>query len=69
MKERILFECEMCHTQYSAKIDAQCCEKNHKRVISVDKARFLPEKQDDSGYPIDVILVMDNGQKIKYKRG
>lgn len=68
MKEKILFECELCHMQYSAKIDAQCCENNHKRVMSVDKERFLPEKQDNSGYPIDVILVMDDGQKIKYKR-
>lgn len=68
MKEKILFECELCHTQYAAKIDAQCCENNHKRVISIYAERFLSEKQDGSGYPIDVTLVMSNGEKIKYRR-
>lgn len=68
MKEKILFECELCHTQYAAKIDAQSCENNHKRVISVGAERFLPEKQDNSGYPIDVTLVMSDGRKIKYHR-
>ena len=69
MKEKILYECEFCHTQYAAKIDATSCESNHKHVMSVDKEHFLAEKVDSSGYPIDVILLMDNGQKIKYKRG
>ena len=69
MKEKILFECELCHTQYAAKIDAQSCENNHKRVMSVDTERFLSEKQDATGYPIDVMLVMSDGRKIKYTRG
>lgn len=69
MKEKVLYECELCHTQYAAKIDAQCCENNHKRVISVDAERFLSEKQDATGYPISVTLVMSNGVKIKYSRG
>lgn len=68
MKEKVLFECELCHTQYAAKIDAQSCENNHKRIISVASERFLSEKQDNSGYPIDVMLVMSNGQTIKYRR-
>ena len=68
MKERTLFECELCHTQYAAKIDAQCCESNHKKSIHVSGERFLSEKQDKSGYPIEVTLLMDDGEKIKYKR-
>lgn len=69
MKEKILYECELCHTQYAAKIDATSCETNHKRVKAVHKERFLAEKIDNSGYPVDVILLMDNGEKIKYVRG
>ena len=69
MKERTLYECELCHTQYVAKIDATSCETNHKRVKIVDKERFLPQNVDRSGYPCEVILLMDNGEKIKYKRG
>ena len=68
MKEKTLFECELCHTQYVAKIDAQSCENNHKKVVSVVAERFLPIKQDNSGYPIDVTLVMEDGSSIKYKR-
>ena len=68
MKEKILFECECCHAQYAAKVDAQSCENNHKRVMSVDAEKFLPEKQDASGYPIDVTLIMADGRKIRYTR-
>lgn len=68
MKEKVLYECELCHTQYAAMIDATSCEVNHKRVKSVDKELFLEEKLDLCGYPVEVILLMDDGQKIKYYR-
>lgn len=68
MKEKTLFECELCHTQYASKADAISCENNHNRVEAVCKERFISEKQDSSGYPIDVILRMTNGVEVRYSR-
>ena len=69
MKEKTMYVCELCNTQYSHKVDATSCESNHKRVKAFNEAHYRAEKVDNSGYPDYVILLMDNGQKIKYVRG
>ena len=38
------------------------------RSALLEAERFLSEKQDASGYPIGVTLVMSDGRKIKYNR-
>lgn len=35
MKEKTLYTCEICHTDYARKIDAEKCEANHKKKLKI----------------------------------
>lgn len=48
MKEKKLYTCELCHTNYEEKETALKCEKNHKLL---DKAVIVGEYKTMSMYP------------------
>lgn len=68
MKEVKQYICESCGTQYADKSKATECEKNHKSVVNILYERFLPKKNDASGYPISITVKMMDGKEVVYKR-
>ena len=68
MKEKILYTCEHCHTDYKNKKEAEECEDNHKKGLRIVNQRFLPYTQDRSGFPIRIEVVDEKGNRVVYKR-
>lgn len=67
MKEKTLYTCEVCHTDYG-KTDAEKCETNHKKKLKIVNQRSLPYSQDKSGFPITVEVKDAEGNTATYKR-
>lgn len=68
MREMKQYVCEGCGTPYADKTKAQECERNHKSAINILYQRFLPKKNDASGYPISITVKMADGKEVVYKR-
>lgn len=68
MKEKTLYTCEKCKTDYADRKDAIRCEENHSKKIKIHDMRFLPYSQDKSGFPVTVTLIDQNGNKATYKK-
>ena len=68
MREIQQYLCEHCGTLYADKMKAQECERNHKSAINILYQRFLPKKNDASGYPISITVKMEDGKEVVYKR-
>lgn len=68
MKSKILYTCEICHTDYKNKKDAKECEDSHKKGLKIVNQRFLPCSQDRSGFPIRIEVVDAQGNRVVYKR-
>ena len=53
MKQKTLYTCEICHTDYSDKEDAKRCEKNHKTLAKAQSmiAEYKPIGLIDNGIP------------------
>ncbi len=68
MKQISLYQCEICGTQYKSKTDAQTCEKNHKKLIDLEALKYVPYKNDKSGYPITITVKFEDGKFITYKK-
>lgn len=68
MKEKQLWTCELCNTDYNSKRKAQECEENHKtKFVRIDfkhkPINILPD-----GFPNRIILEDKDGKRIEYKR-
>lgn len=60
MKEKTLYTCQFCNTDYSEKADALDCEKNHKDIDSaVIVGDYMPKSLIGDGIPINL--------KVKFK--
>nr|DAR39451.1 MAG TPA: hydrogenase/urease nickel incorporation protein [Caudoviricetes sp.] len=68
MKEKILYTCEICHTDYTDKKTAKECEVSHKKGLKIVNQRFRPYTQDRSGFPIRIEVADEKGNKAVYKR-
>lgn len=68
MKTLQKYQCEVCHTEYADKRDAESCEKNHKIPKSIVEARHQPKSQNGKGYPVAITVLMNDGEHITYKR-
>lgn len=68
MREIKQYVCEGCGRPYEDKTKAQECERNHKSAINILYQRFLPKKNDASGYPINITVKMADGKEVVYKR-
>lgn len=68
MKEIKLYVCEVCHTEYNDKLKANSCEKSHKKSIKIAGSRYVSKSQNETGYPVAVEIVMEDGRVVTYKR-
>ena len=68
MKTKKLYECELCHTNYSEKEKAEQCEKCHQKVVAVADTRYLSYNLDQSGVPIKICIKFTNGKNIWFRR-
>ena len=68
MKEHVLYQCDYCGTQYSIKVCALACEKNHKAAASIKSAHYLSKQIDSTGYPDEITVVFADGSERLYKR-
>ena len=68
MKEKKLYECDFCHTAYADKKKACECEHNHKAMLEIKDARYLPVASDKTGLPDKICVKFEDGTTAWYKR-
>ena len=68
MKEKILYTCEVCSTDYADKAEAKRCEENHKRKLKIVNLRYLTRAQDLSGFPTTITVQSEYGTRVTYKK-
>ena len=71
VKQITLFQCEICRTEYKFKTDAEACEKYHIKpgYPPIIAEFYKPYNQQGCGpYPVKVILQMEDGKKVEYRR-
>jgi len=69
LKEKKLWTCECCQTDYASKQKAEECESNHKKKLKVIHKRYLSIGQDRSGLPISITLEAEDGTTQIYRKG
>lgn len=68
MKEKVLYTCEVCRTDYADKAEAMRCELSHKKKLKIVDSRYLTRAQDMSGFPTSITLQSEDGKRVTYKR-
>lgn len=68
MKQKTLYTCEICHTDYKERLAAERCEKHHKQKLKIIDRRDLPISQDNSGLPTTITIQTEEGLTAVYKR-
>lgn len=68
MKTINLYVCEVCSAQYRDEAHAKQCEGNHKKINHIGKVRYLPISENKPGYPVSIEVVMDDGERLTFKR-
>ena len=68
MKEKVLYTCEVCRTDYADKAEAMRCELSHKKKLKIVDSRYLAQAQDESGFPTTITVQSENGERATYKR-
>jgi hypothetical protein len=66
MKEKILYTCEICHTDYSDKKKAEECEKGHlkPKIIQSRYNKIVAGGE----YPSMIIVDFEDGTRALYRR-
>ena len=55
MREKKIYTCELCNTDYNSKAEALQCEKNHKRLIDAQIfADYHPKSMIPGGVPYKI---------------
>lgn len=70
MKEKTLYTCQICNTDYSEKADALDCEKNHKVIDNaVIVGVYMPKFLAGDGVPIKLrVKFKGSDEWVVYKR-
>lgn len=69
MKEITQYQCETCGTIYNNEDTCAECENFHIAVESVAQYKYNPKEMGpESRYPYAVVIKMDNGQELIFKR-
>ena len=77
MKARTMYTCEICHTDYADKENAQKCEKSHVKPMSIWKnikyhsiynGRDPIFRCSDTNYPDWIDVQFENGKTVRYKK-
>lgn len=69
MKEKMLYTCEACHTDYADEVEAMKCELSHKKKLKIVGSRYLARALDLSGFPTAITLQSEDGVRATYERG
>lgn len=64
MKQKTLYTCEVCHTDYADPKKATQCENSHSLPESFAFCKFHPYSE----YPDCIHIEFNNGKKIGYKK-
>lgn len=67
MKEKQLFVCELCNTEYADKKKAKLCEDGHKTKFKIKNMRHVAINNNKTGFPITVTLEAQDGSVRTYK--
>lgn len=68
MKEKTLYVCEHCKTEYASPNDATLCERHHAIPNKVKALKFVSMKNDACPAPILVVVTTKSGDEYIYKR-
>lgn len=68
MKQKILYTCEICHTDYKDKLAAERCEKHHKQKLKIIDRRDVSLSLDESGLPVNITIQTGDGVTAIYSR-
>ena len=64
MKQKTLYTCEVCHTDYNDPDAAVKCEKSHNAADSIVSCKFLAHSE----FPERVQIKFKNGKRVEYKK-
>lgn len=68
MKEKVIYTCEVCHTDYADKVEAKRCEESHEKKLKIVDSRYLARAQTLIGFPITITVQSEDGIRVTYKR-
>lgn len=69
MKEKKLYTCEICHTDYAEKSRCAECEKSHKTKLEIKSlGKFKPFSIYHDGFPLSITVVAADGKECTYHR-
>ncbi len=68
MREKTLFVCELCKTEYASLDEANRCEKHHSPPVKVKAGRYIALNNDGCRAPLEVIVVTKDGNEYIYRR-
>lgn len=68
MKEKTLYTCEYCHTDYADKQTAIECEKVHVLDFEIFEKVYKPKSIERSGFPIKIVIKAKDGRTAQYER-
>ena len=68
MKEKVLYTCEVCRTDYANKAEAKRCEESHEKKLKIVDSRYLARAQTLIGFPITITVQSEDGIRVTYKR-
>ena len=63
MKQKTLYTCEICHTDYADKADAENCEKEHEKPKRIKSFRIHAHAK----YPCKIEVEFEDGKSYWYK--
>ena len=63
MKKKVLYTCEICHTDYADEAEAKKCEKEHAKAIGIDDIRVHAHIK----YPHKILVRFNDGESAWYK--
>lgn len=66
MKEKTLYVCDFCKTQYANKEECKKCETSHIKPKKIVSEIYKPFKVVSSGYPIHIHVEFENGEVRRY---
>lgn len=69
MKEKVLYTCEVCHTDYADKTEAKRCEESHKKELKVVDPGYMVCFLGGGVFPTIITLQSEDGTRVTYERG
>ena len=73
MKEKTLYTCEICHTNYADKKSAIECEKYHCVDFTIIEKRYRPKNKIIAStidrLPVSIRIEDEKGNKVFFTRG